>query len=290
MRDTKHLMSISQTPAIVIAGIGIQICLPSQQAADYRRLLAPYAAYLPADASCDLCVEVDIQPGAPFIPLENHQGSQVRVTRVGERLWYESFSEQGWIDFEQGKAALVARPNASLEFFLRLVIAWQCLQRGWLLVHASAVCRVGVGFVFIGPSGAGKSTTAQLSHDATIDTTILGDDVVVVGEAGDGWRVYGVPFSGSKFDAAAANTSAPLRGVYSLVQAHSHQLRPLPGPLGAAKLVSCLPFVMTTPTGATKALDTCNRLTAAIPVYELSFRKDPGFWALLLDSPALVAK
>jgi hypothetical protein len=58
------------------------------------------------------------------------------------------------------------------------VLALLLLQRGLLVLHASAVAVGGRAVVFIGPRGAGKSTTAAAFH--TQGYPVLADDIVGV--------------------------------------------------------------------------------------------------------------
>lgn len=65
-------------------------------------------------------------------------------------------------------------------------------QRGYLVLHASAVSIDGRAAVFIGPRGAGKSTTAAACHAA--GHRVIADDVVgITFEDGDPVVVPGIP-------------------------------------------------------------------------------------------------
>jgi hypothetical protein len=61
------------------------------------------------------------------------------------------------------------------------VMGYLLRQRGYLPLHASAVCIHGKGVLFLGESGSGKSTTAAAFHSRGYD--VLADDVAAVSNA-----------------------------------------------------------------------------------------------------------
>jgi hypothetical protein len=221
-----------------------------------------------------------VEAGGNFMPFEPGPW-QIRTARHGERIEFQSYQEQGWYDLAKRRGELVLRPGGNPENYLRVIYAWRCLEREALLVHASGVIRRGRGFVFFGPSGSGKTTTARLSREAQI----LSDDLVIlqreVTSEGAAVRVFGVPFRGEMVEAERTNASAPLAGLYSLTKAQEHRLADLAHMEGAARLVACVPFVMSQPENARRVLALCAEITRLVRVKQLHFKPDAGFWQVI---------
>jgi hypothetical protein len=75
------------------------------------------------------------------------------------------------------------------DWFLRLIYSYYLIKENGFFIHATAIVRHELGYVFFGPSGSGKSTIAALSDGAQI-----GDELVVIKKAGDQYRIFGTPF------------------------------------------------------------------------------------------------
>ena len=91
------------------------------------------------------------------------------------------------------------------------------------------------------------------------------------------WRAYGTPFWG-EFRAAGLNISAPVAGVFRLVQAAENHLAPL-RPL--AILRALLPNVLFFSAEAEanrRLLEILSQAATEIAGYNLAFRKNPTFW------------
>jgi ABC-type cobalamin/Fe3+-siderophores transport system ATPase subunit len=167
--------------------------------------------------------------------------------------------------------------HASVENFLRVLCAHLGLERNAVLVHASGVVKHGQGFVFFGPSGSGKTTTARLSASHTI----LSDDMVLLKRVNGGVRAYGVPFRGDLPETPRSNVNVELAGLFCLRQDEQHFVAPLERPRALAKLVSCVPFVMTSPEMSQRVMALCDDMVAHVPTRELHFRRDSGFWTVV---------
>lgn len=265
---------------LTVAGLSVRLdaaALPTQ-----RRLglSARYGDFLGAAVAAGAPVaaltvaEVD---GDDFLPWADNAALPLRVEWVGERLWVASPWERGWFDPARGAGAVTLRPRGELENFLRVMMAWLCLQRGGLLLHACGLRAGACGYLFAGPSGAGKSTVAALSPGATV----LSDDLVIVRPVRGRYRVYGTPFHGSTSTAARCAGSAALAGIFFLVQAPTHALVPLEGPAALAQLAATTPFVTTLPAGAALTLGVCARLLSQVAPQALHFRPDAGFWEVI---------
>lgn len=235
-----------------------------------------YREFIAARAEPLVTVRVKVSNGARFVPLRSGPWI-IELDEKGDRLDYRSHFDAGWMEIEAGKAFLEIAPEADIENFLRVLYARLCLRAGGLLLHAAGVVRDEAGFVFFGPSGSGKTTTARLSPGLAI----LSDDLVIVKIEDGGVRVYGVPFRGDFAEAPRVNRRADLRGLFTLVKAAEHAVCQVESAEAIARLLSCVPFVMTDARRARRAMEIGLQITERVPVRALHFRLDSGFWGLL---------
>lgn len=168
------------------------------------------------------------------------------------------------------------RNQYALDSLLRVLLSWKLLGHHGFLLHAATVVRNGKAYIFTGRSGAGKSTVASLSPEGSV----LTDEISLIRREDGVWRAYGTPFWG-EFRAAGSNTSAPVAGIFRLLQAAENQvgtLRPV------AILRALLPNVLffSAEAGATRQLlEILSRAALEIPGYNLAFRKNSTFWEVL---------
>ena len=168
------------------------------------------------------------------------------------------------------------RNQYALDSLLRVLLSWKLLGHHGFLLHAATVIRNGKAFIFTGRSGAGKSTVASLSPEGTV----LTDEISLLRREDGIWRAYGTPFWG-EFRAAGSNTSAPVAGIFRLLQAAENRveaLRPM------ATLRALLPNVLFFSAEAEanrQLLDIVNQAAKEIAGYNLSFRRTPAFWEVL---------
>lgn len=266
-------------PTINIAGMAIRLICDEPSMTG--RLQVWYADFLDSDASPVATVEIEVRDQAQFLPLE--PGPWVIRSSVQDgRLQFESYFESGWVDLRRGEGQLVMAPHASVENFLRVVYAHLGLERNAVLVHASGMVKGGRGYVFFGPSGSGKTTTARLSNGHTI----LSDDMVLLRRENGAVRAYGVPFRGELPETSRSNVNVELAGLFCLRQAERHFVAPLERSKALAKLVSCVPFVMTSPEMSQRVVALCDEVVAHVPTQELHFRRDSEFWKVVEASVA----
>jgi len=97
-------------------------------------------------------------------------------------------------------------------------------RRRALVLHACAVEIDGRALVFTGHSGAGKSTIAEIAESA--GGRVMSDDrtILAVDEGGE-VRAYGTPWHGSF--RRGQPTSAPVAGIFLLMQAGDNRVVPL---------------------------------------------------------------
>jgi hypothetical protein len=169
-------------------------------------------------------------------------------------------------------------PEANIENFLRSIFAWLCLSNGGLLLHAAGVIRDGLGYVFFGPSGSGKTTTSRL---ASRTADVVSDDLVIIRLENGIGRLYGVPFRGQLSEAPRANQSAPLKGMFRLRQDTTHSIEPIAHVNAVADLVASSPFVVSDKSLADQLVEVCDRMGKTLPILELHFKRDDGFWKVI---------
>jgi hypothetical protein len=169
----------------------------------------------------------------------------------------------------------VRNPYA-LDSLLRVLLSWKLLGHHGFLLHAATVLRLGRAYVFTGRSGAGKSTVASLSQEGTV----LTDEISLLRREDGGWRAYGTPFWG-EFRAAGSNTSAPVAGIFRLLQAPENRVTPI---RPVTLLRSILPNVLFFSSEAQanrSLLEILTRAAKEVPGYNLEFRKNATFWEVL---------
>ncbi len=244
-----------------------------------ERIQARYAEFLAPDAPADLAIDVAVREGVQFVPMR--PGPWVINTAFQNGvLTFESYVEKGSVNLATGQGHLVMAPTALIENFLRVLYAWCTMRAGGLLLHSAGVVKDGRAFLFFGSSGSGKTTTTRLSGEHTV----LSDDILIVKPVNGSFQAFGVPFRGGEMqDTPRTNTRAPLAGLYRLRKAPEHRLAPMPFARAVAELASCAPFVVINPDMGRQVVDTCARLAAQVPVFELYFRKDPDFWRVIDD-------
>jgi hypothetical protein len=168
------------------------------------------------------------------------------------------------------------RNQYALDSLLRIFLSWKLLEHQGFLLHAATVIRDGKAYIFTGRSGAGKSTVATLSPQGSV----LTDEISLLRREQGVWRAYGTPFWG-EFKAAGSNSSAPVAGIFRLLQASENlvvALRPM------AILRTLLPNVLFFSAEAEanrQLLEILSRAATEISGYNLSFRKNPTFWEVL---------
>ncbi len=173
------------------------------------------------------------------------------LMRVMEQIFYQAFHS--------------ARQAAGSETFL---------------VHSSAVIAKGSGFLFVGPSEAGK-TTAALNSSAH---HVLGDEMTLVLPQPAGPLIEGTPFNGT-FKTKSPGT-APLRAVFLLKQGPEHRILPM-DPAEAASHIAgeIVPPVgldqIPGPNTLPEMVELAAGILEKVPVFQLEFLPDPGFWAVI---------
>src|SRR5437773_12339969 len=168
------------------------------------------------------------------------------------------------------------RNQYALDSLLRFLLSWKLLDRRGFLLHAATVVRDGKAYIFTGRSGAGKSTVASLSPQGSV----LTDEISLLRRENGVWRAYGTPFWG-EFRAAGSNTSAPVAGIFRLLQAAENRLEALrPMAILRALLPNVL-FFSAEAEANRRLLEILSQAATEISGYNLAFRKNSAFWEVL---------
>ena len=168
------------------------------------------------------------------------------------------------------------RNEYALDSLLRILLSWKLSDRNGFLLHAATVVRNGKAYVFMGRSGAGKSTVASLSPKGSV----LTDEISLLRRENGEWRAYGTPFWG-EFRAAGSNTSAPVRGIFRLLQAPENRRTSLRPVEMIRTLLPNVLFFSSESEANRRLLEIVGQAAEEMPGYELAFRKDPAFWEVL---------
>jgi len=268
---------------IEIANLAVGVTTTDSEVA--AKIRNSYRDFLQPEATPVVTFTIIVKPGAIYI--EPQPGNWIIESHYNnERLTYKSYTEYGELNLLTGEGFLEMSPDAYIENYLRVIYAWLCLDVGGLLLHASGVIRNGVGYVFFGPSGSGKTTTSRLSAR---EATILSDDLVIIRRHGDQYHLYGVPFKGELSEAPRANQNAPLAGIFRLRQDARHYIEPMSRVVAVAEMAGSAPFINNIPNLNGKLLTTCNRVAKVIPIQQLHFRRDDGFWKVIDEFFATVS-
>lgn len=260
---------------INVAHIAVSIVATNPDIA--QKIRHSYQDFLDPQATPLVTVMVNIRPGAMYV--EPQPGSWIIETQyTEERLIFKSYQEYGELNLQTGEGFIEMSPDAYIENYLRVIYAWLCLKEGGLLLHSSGVIRQDAGYVFFGPSGAGKTTTSRLASRQAI---VLSDDLVIIRLLNEQYHLFGVPFKGELSDAPRANQDAPLKGIFRLRQDVRHYIEPMSRVIAVAEMAGSAPFINNIPALNGKLLMTCNRIARAVPIQQLHFRRDDGFWKVI---------
>ena len=244
--------------------LGLSIgCLPlCVHAADEELLAAASSRYEPFLTMVGGSLPVHVNSGGSF----SNAPAEFAYKFEGASLQVSS----GGVDFRG------VRNEYALDSLLRVLLSWELLSHNGFLLHASTVLRNGKAYVFTGRSGAGKSTVASLSPVGSVFT----DEISLLRKEGSEWRAYGTPFWG-EFRAAGLNSSAPVAGIFRLLQSPENHVTPLrPMELLRSALPNVL-FFSSEPDANRRLLAILSRASEEIPGYNLEFRKDKTFWEVL---------
>jgi len=169
-------------------------------------------------------------------------------------------------------------PNPyAIDTVLRITHSLVLAEQGGFLVHAASAIRNGSAYLFAGVSGAGKTTMSRL---APPDATVLTDEISYVRKFGNSYRAYGTPFSG-ELARSGANTSAPLRALYLLVQGAENRIESVPQADAARALMRHILFFAHEKDLVSRVFDSVVDFVSRVEVLPLMFTPDVRAWELI---------
>ncbi len=205
-------------------------------------------------------------------------GQNLHVHSHQGRWFFSRGDFRASFDLRARRGHLACVPNPySVDTLLRVVHSLVLAPAGGLLLHASGGIREGRAFLFSGVSGAGKTTLARL---APPDVHLLSDEISYLRRAGEGFRVYGTPFSG-ELGIQGDDVSAPLASIYLIEHGSANRLAPVPESEAVRRLMRNTLFFARDSRLAADVFSTVCELAHRVPVYRLEFLPDSSVWELV---------
>jgi hypothetical protein len=257
--------------SVVIGGLPINI-----QSADSEfiaMLERRYAGFLAEPSAAGIRLDVEVLAATGDRADEDlevrYANERWTINRGDFRAQWDPVSMRGSV--RQG-----AYPYA-IDSVMRIVHSLMLAERGGFLVHSASAVRGGRAFLFSGVSGAGKTTISRL---APPDVTLLTDEISYVRRAGEYYEAFGTPFAGD-LGRAGENISAPIAGLYLLVQGrHNHASR-IGGADAARRLLRNILFFADDAERVEGLFRSACEFVSRVPVYELTFQPDERVWDLI---------
>ena len=259
--------------SVVVDIGGIPIRLLTDDVSFLHVVQDRYHGFLSSDhhAVVDLTVEL-VPPGRI-----SDQGD-IRVVREAGQWLVERGDFRFVWDPQSGVARIRQFANPySLDGVFRIMHTLFLAGQGGFLLHAASAVRSGRAFLFFGPSGAGKTTIARL---APPDTTLLSDEISYVRKERLGYSAHGTPFTG-ELAQPGANTSAPIAGLYYLVQAPRNHLTAMKPVDAVRALLESVLFFAEDPELVTLVFQSACDIVSRLPLYKLEFKRDQSVWDIL---------
>ena len=260
----------------VASEIGLRIAEVSLAVETDRGALAAlvarrYAGFVAPATAADWRVRIAVANGAWPAPPD------VEVEREGDCFRIARHDFHGAVDTAARVADVVAIDvrETTVDSALRVVMSLVLGTDGGLLVHAASLARDGRGFVFAGPSGSGKTTLTRLAK-----ADLLSDELSIVRVRDGVVTCHGTPFWG-ELARGGDNRTVPLAGLYRLHKAQEHARRPLARGRALAMLLENVMWFSRDADAVARVVALAAAIVERVPCYELHFRRDGGFWAVV---------
>jgi hypothetical protein len=206
-----------------------------------------------------------------------------RVTREvinGAPLWHfrRGDFDATW-NPQTREGRILQCPNPySIDTVLRITHSLVLAEEGGFLLHAASAIRNNRAFLFAGISGVGKTTISRL---APADATVLTDEISYIRRAPNkNYTAFGTPFAG-ELARIGANTSAPLKTLYLLVQGAENRIASV-SKVGAARaIMRHVLFFAEEKDLVAKVFDSVLEFVSRVEVAQLIFTPDARAWELI---------
>ena len=228
------------------------------------------------DVSADAFVPIDTRGWEYRLAISYHQDSI-----VVSGLNFLARIERATLNTELLTHAHDAHVLGAVENTLRVIVAYRLLRQGVLVMHSAAITDEEHGFVLFGQSGAGKSTACELA--ASRGLRVLSDELNAVPVLAPSTSVMPMPFSGDFGRDRPAGVPCPLTRLYALVQGPMHGAQACPAPQAISRVVAACPYVNADSFLGDQLLEAVSTLVKHSAPRILTFRKDPGFWDVIVN-------
>ncbi len=260
MRGQQELLT-----AFDLAGI---VCRIDSRHDDFWDLLSPRYADFVSNGTPTVSLKVDLVGPPADDVVARWLGPFARFGDDDGRLTVEGASFQGVFDEVTGEGWITQPPDpAPFETFLTAICARHLLHHQGFMLHAAALVAPEGARVFFGPSGSGKTTVTEL-----IGESVVSDEITVIRRSGQGYRVSGVPWRGSRLE-------ADLSALLALRHAPETVFTPLASAEAARRLLGSVFFARADSGEIRHFLATAEDVLRVVPCHEMRFTRDPSFWA-----------
>lgn len=264
---------------LAVGGIGIRLLVNDLVLANALR--QRYQDF-PAEGRIRLEAKVIYHPPQELALTSLAASHEAGIMFQGGILRFNQTGFDGYVDEVAGTACLEFSspyPQEEVEYFIRVIFALLAYQANGILFHAAGIARRERAYLFFGHSGSGKTTVSRLSQN----DQVLNDDLLLLMPETSGWMAYATPFW-NPTQVQPSPCSAPVTGLYRLVQDRQVYLEPMGSGQALAELVSNVPVIPADAARSLGLLTIGRRLLAQVPAYRLHFLPDDSFWQVV-DPP-----
>jgi hypothetical protein len=268
-------------PSVTVEIGGIPIALHPSDPAFCDLLESRYESFASRNSATQPACSFDIHLAA-----EGRESDEnVRVTREvtgSGPLWnFRRGDFDATWNPRTGHGRIAQCPNPySIDTVLRITHSLVLAEQGGFLLHAASAIRNQNAFLFAGVSGAGKTTMSRL---APPDATVLTDEISYVrrsAASSNNYVAFGTPFAG-ELARIGANTSAPLKALYLLVQGPENRFQPIAKIDAARAIMRHVLFFAEEKDLVAKVFDSVLDFVSRVHVAQLVFTPDARAWELI---------
>ncbi|MBE5808931.1 MAG: hypothetical protein E7317_11405 [Clostridiales bacterium] len=156
---------------------------------------------------------------------------------------------------------------------IHALLAEGLVQHDVLLMHGSALCMDGLGYIFAAKSGTGKSTHARLwRREFGNRVFMINDDKPMLRIEEGRVTVYGTPWDGKH--RLSRNASAPLKAIAQLCRGDENRIEPL-SKAGAFQMLMKHAYISRDPAVMARIMALEKRLVDSVPFYHLQCNMEP---------------